>query len=246
MGLAGRVINDPRVNIRQGEAIVNPSKPWGGAQARNSKIRICEQEPRAEIRYVGCVESLDREQIFAFRKAERLRLLGIQRARSEEMVVAASATVCERLREILSPLPATTVGLYWPMPGELDLRPLMPWLAARGWQLALPVVVECGAPLVFRLYQLGQVLRQSDWGLWEPYDSPTLDPTMLLVPAVGFDAEYHRLGHGGGYYDRTLVSRPKVTSICIAYDDSELPTIYPLPHDVAVTCIVTERRIFRC
>jgi 5-formyltetrahydrofolate cyclo-ligase len=64
---------------------------------------------------------------------------------------------------------------------------------------------------------------------------------MLLVPLVGFDAKGYRLGHGGGYYDRTLASLvQKPLSIGVGYELGRLETIYPQSHDIPMDVIVNE------
>ena len=67
----------------------------------------------------------------------------------------------------------------------------------------------------------------------------------MIAPLVGFDVAGYRLGHGGGYFDRTLASvlnRPNII-IGVGYRQSKLSTIYPQPHDVPMDIIVTESEI---
>lgn len=69
---------------------------------------------------------------------------------------------------------------------------------------------------------------------------------MLLVPLLGFDAAGHRLGYGGGYFDRTLVNdRLKSLTIGVGFDSGYLTTIHPQPHDEPMDAIVTESRCLR-
>jgi 5-formyltetrahydrofolate cyclo-ligase len=72
----------------------------------------------------------------------------------------------------------------------------------------------------------------------------SVTPQALLIPMVGYDPAGYRLGYGGGYYDRTLAAlTPRPFCIGIAYDDSQLETIHPQPHDIPMNVIVTERRV---
>ena len=81
-------------------------------------------------------------------------------------------------------------------------------------------------------------------GLWDiphPLEGAVVVPTALLVPLVGFDAAGHRLGNGGGYYDRTLAAlRPKPVAIGVGFELGRLASISPLPHDQPMDAIVTE------
>ena len=67
------------------------------------------------------------------------------------------------------------------------------------------------------------------------------DVAVILAPLIGYDSDCHRLGHGGGYYDRTLTSyshAPRV--IGVGYSCCGLATIHPQRHDVPMAAIVTE------
>ena len=68
----------------------------------------------------------------------------------------------------------------------------------------------------------------------------------LLVPLVGFDPAGYRLGHGSGYYDRTLATfTAKPLNIGIGYELGRLETIHPQPHDISMDAIVTESGVIR-
>jgi 5-formyltetrahydrofolate cyclo-ligase len=105
------------------------------------------------------------------------------------------------------PPPGTVVSAFWPMPGELDLRPLLEAAHARGCVCALPVVAARNAPLVFRSWEPGVELVVSKFGISEPgSDRPVVRPQHSLVPLLAYDDDGFRLGYGGGFYDRTLAA----------------------------------------
>ena len=65
----------------------------------------------------------------------------------------------------------------------------------------------------------------------------------MIIPLIGFHNNY-RLGYGGGYFDRTLAARvPKPIAIGIGYELCRLPDFTPLPHDIPMDFIVTDRMI---
>ena len=78
-----------------------------------------------------------------------------------------------------------------------------------------------------------------------PETAPVILPTeldLIIVPALAYDKSGHRLGYGGGYYDRYLRDTPAFT-IGLAREflmKEKLPT---QPHDIAVKCIITENRV---
>ena len=66
---------------------------------------------------------------------------------------------------------------------------------------------------------------------------------MLLVPMLAFDARGHRLGYGGGFYDRTIAAlraRGEVTALGFAYAAQEIPEVPNSGHDMRLDGIVTE------
>jgi 5-formyltetrahydrofolate cyclo-ligase len=138
------------------------------------------------------------------------------------------------------------LAFYWPIRGELDLRDFARRHVEGGGEVALPVVVEKGAPVEFWRWRPGGSLRRGFWNIPVPVDRDPVVPDALLIPLVGHDADGYRLGYGGGYYDRTLAAlTPRPLCIGVGYDESALETIRPQPHDVPMDWIVTERRARR-
>ena len=138
--------------------------------------------------------------------------------------------------------PESVVAAFWPMPGELDTRPLFEALAALGVVTALPRVIGKGAPLAFHRFRPGNALLEAGMRVFEPLPiAPLVRPTIVVVPMVAFDAQGYRLGYGGGFYDRTLADLgPEVVAIGLAF---EVQRASDLPHvatDVRLSTIVTE------
>ena len=79
-------------------------------------------------------------------------------------------------------------------------------LAALGWRLALPVVIGPGRPLAFRAWAPGEPTVPAAFGLEVPAGGAEVAPDLLLVPMLAFDVRGHRLGYGGGFYDRTIAA----------------------------------------
>lgn len=101
--------------------------------------------------------------------------------------------------------PGTVCAGYMPIGSELDCLPLLSKLAAADVPLCLPVVTAPGQPLLFRRWLPDDPLAPGSFGTSEPRAAaPEVTPQVLLVPMLAFDRQGHRLGYGGGYYDRTL------------------------------------------
>jgi 5-formyltetrahydrofolate cyclo-ligase len=123
---------------------------------------------------------------------------------------------------------------------------LMRALASRGHELALPRIVAKGAPLAFHLWREGDALIAGRHGIAEPdAGAPAAAPQILLVPLLAFDPAGHRLGYGGGYYDRTLAALENVTAIGVAYAGQEVPDLPRQEHDRRLNFLVTEQGLRR-
>ena len=156
---------------------------------------------------------------------------------------AAHAVAAQVLAAGLVPA-GTVVGGYWPAGSELDPRPLLEALAGLGCRCALPVVTGPDRPLCFRSWRPGDGLVPGAVGTLEPSaEAPELAPALLLVPLLGFDTAGHRLGQGGGHYDRTLAALRRgggVMAIGLAFAAQHLPPLPAGPHDQRLDLVVTE------
>lgn len=182
------------------------------------------------------------EEVRAWRKAERARLIAVRAAVPKEERARRDLTITAHLRAAAPDLARRHVGFYWPFRGEYDPRPLARALHREGARLALPVVVQRGRPLEFRPWRPGIRMVPGIWNIPVPAEGDAVLPDVLLIPLVGFDGRGFRLGHGGGYYDRTLAAMaPRPLAIGIGFESLRLPTIHPQAHDIPMDLIVTER-----
>jgi 5-formyltetrahydrofolate cyclo-ligase len=140
--------------------------------------------------------------------------------------------------------PGTIVSGYMPMGGELDPRPLMRKLADAGAQLALPVVIARGLPLVMRAYAFGEPLVKGVWGIRvPPPEAAEVAPDILIVPLLAFDRAGNRLGYGAGYYDMTIAAlraKKPVVAIGVAFAAQEVETVPTTPRDARLDLVLTE------
>jgi 5-formyltetrahydrofolate cyclo-ligase len=139
------------------------------------------------------------------------------------------------------------LAAFWPLGPEPDLRDwFMRQSADPELILALPVVVERDAPLVFKRWWMGAPMRDGAYGIAEPDHDQVVTPDVMLLPALGYTAQADRIGYGGGYYDRTLAAfdaakRP-VRTIAVAYACGLLAegSHIPAPHDRRVDAVLSE------
>ena len=173
----------------------------------------------------------------------RLALLAARNALAGDLRTDWDLSLGDQLVNWLQVHPVKTLGVYWPIQNEPDLRKIYPVLTTRGVQLALPVVVGKKAPLKFLHWRPGEPLAKDMMGIPAPIaGSPEVSPDAVLLPCVGFNPAMIRLGYGGGYYDRTLALLPRPVTIGIAYACART-TFNAAPHDVALDVIITENTI---
>lgn len=135
------------------------------------------------------------------------------------------------------------IAAYLPMGGELDPRPLMQALRKNGNSICLPVCINEDAPLVFRRYRHNDALLPDDMGIAAPRaTAQQVTPDIVLLPLLAFDGQGHRLGRGGGFYDRTLAELKKRSDcrfIGLAFDMQMVDKCPIAPHDEALHAVLT-------
>ena len=155
---------------------------------------------------------------------------------------------------------AASIGAFLAFDGEPDLAGLISTAWDRGQRVFLPIVHGKGQPLSFAAYDKESTLVKNRFGILEPDPATAqrVDPTELdcvLAPLVAFDAECHRIGVGGGFYDRTFAfkrttaeiqtpekSRPIM--IGVAFEFQKVESIQPQSWDVPLDAVVTEKQTY--
>ncbi len=130
---------------------------------------------------------------------------------------------------------------YMPMRTEID--PLGAMAAHQG-PVGVPVIIGKGQPLKFREWSPGCTLVPGQFGALIPADGAWIEPQILIVPLLAFDARGYRLGYGGGFYDRTLQTlRAKHATLAVgfAFSAQEILQVPVDEHDQRLDVIVTER-----
>jgi len=145
---------------------------------------------------------------------------------------------------------ATVVASYWPIRGEIDPRPLMRRLHDAGHACALGVVHDRAAPLRFLAWRPGMALEPGGFGVMvPPPQAGELVPAIVLTPLLAFDVRGHRLGYGGGYYDRTLTGLRRqvggVLAVGLAFEAQRIEAVPHTPRDARLDWVVTEARARR-
>ncbi|MDB5512444.1 MAG: 5-formyltetrahydrofolate cyclo-ligase [Enterovirga sp.] len=161
--------------------------------------------------------------------------------------VDAAHAIAERALALPELAAIQPVGGYWPIRSEVDPRPLMEALVARGQRVALSQILH--PHLSWRDWRPGDVLVHGGFGVREPGpDAPQVFPRALLVPLAAFDRHGGRLGYGKGHFDRSiaeLAGHGPILAIGLAYAAQEIEAVPAEPHDRPLDLIVTEAGLVR-
>jgi 5-formyltetrahydrofolate cyclo-ligase len=181
-----------------------------------------------------------------WRKQQRAELIARREAVAAEDHRRWSAAITASLEQRFPLLQKNIVGFCWPYRAEYDPRPAMNFLRAHGAMLALPEVLENGAPLRFRRWWPEAPMKSGAYAIPVPDNTEVVTVGAIIMPMVGFDQQGYRLGYGGGYFDRTLAAiAPRPLTIGVAFEILRLDSVHPQSHDIAMDFIVTEAGIYQ-
>jgi len=184
--------------------------------------------------------------VAAWRREMRARLIDARLEISPEEHERFSRTIENRIEGILDSLPPQILSAYWPFKGEVDLRPLMRRLQAKGWVTAVPSVVRRRSPLEFLEWADGMEMDLGPYDIPVPRDRKVVRPTVVIAPLVAFDRNNYRLGYGSGFFDITLAAlQPPPLTIGVGFEITGVETIHPLPTDIPLNLIVTEAGVWK-
>lgn len=156
---------------------------------------------------------------------------------------AARAALARHLTKVLSELEPESLGLYWPVESEFNAAAaLLADSTFATLPLSLPFAQRAPVQMHYRAWDRQPPAAVDECGIATASGAP-VGPDVVLVPCVGFTSSGHRLGYGGGYFDRWLAQHPHVTAIGVAWSVSEIDAAVftAEPHDHPLTLIVTER-----
>jgi 5-formyltetrahydrofolate cyclo-ligase len=180
------------------------------------------------------------------------------RAELRQRRLAHDASISPGLRALLFHRPPATVlslvpkdaviGVYHPIPGEAPPQGYARWFTEAGHRVALPWFAQRGDPMRFKLWDNpydGSTLVPDPFGAMQPpAEAHDAAIDVAFVPLLGFTAEGHRLGQGGGHYDRLLAAHPEIIPIGLAWD-CQLVDALPLEdHDRPLRGVVTPTRFY--
>ena len=159
---------------------------------------------------------------------------------SDAEKASAAVSVAAQVEALVQYADAQTILAYCAIPDEVGTSELIAHAYACGKTVALPVVV--GDCLELRKYDPAK-LRPGYRGILEPSDdaervSPS-EVDLAIVPGMAFDPHGHRLGRGGGFYDR-LIPQLHCPLVGICFSCQLVPSIPLEPFDLPVNLVISD------
>lgn len=173
------------------------------------------------------------------KKALRSKIREKKRGMTEEQIVAAS----QRLKELFCAHPlyqnAKTIYGYLSYNQEVRTIPMLEQALRDGKRIAVPKVF--GEEMKFIYLDDLSKIEKGYCGIPEPVsDGPVADDStaLVLMPGLAFDTQGHRIGYGGGFYDKFLAAEPSHPTIALCYDFQMVDHLETEEFDVPVDCVL--------
>ena len=150
------------------------------------------------------------------------------------------------IRELGNSAPAVP-GKNLRLSVDLELQAAMSRALAEGKRVVLPRVKGKELELL-EINNFDGDVAPGAWGIPEPEKGTAVELgsiDLVIVPGAAFDSRGHRIGYGGGFYDRMLPRYSGMT-VALAFELQIVPEVPVDPHDIPVRKIVTEKRVIDC
>ena len=173
------------------------------------------------------------------KKALRAEIREKKRAMTESQIAETSRLLGEQLRAHPAYQNAKSIFGYLSYNQEVRTMPMLEQAQKDGKRVAVPKVYGDEMKFIY-LTDLSQV-EKGYAGIPEPIlDEPVADDktALVLMPGLAFDRQGHRIGYGGGFYDKFLSSEPGHPTLALCYDFQMLPYLETEEFDMPVNCVL--------
>lgn len=150
-----------------------------------------------------------------------------------------SERISQNLIDLINERAAKSVHAYLPMPGEIDITPVLHYLLDKKISVATPQALP-GRQMRNLILNSLKELEEGVFGTRHPANSTTYDGhyDLIIIPGLAFDAQNFRLGFGAGYYDAFLKDQPKALKVGLAFPFQLVEKVPRENHDVALDRIL--------
>lgn len=184
--------------------------------------------------------------LVANKKALRASIKQKRRALSIEYRQQASRKMQAELTRLPCYQAAEYIMLYMAMQDEVQLDELIAMVLKNGKKAVIPLVTGAGLMEAVELSDMADLVPDK-YGIKTVSEEKRrlIAPDkidLIIVPGVAFDKAGHRLGMGGGFYDRFMLRASRAVRAALAYDCQLLVSVPAEVHDLTVDYIITEKQ----
>ena len=133
------------------------------------------------------------------------------------------------------------VGIYAPLPHEVNLLPLMKEYPQH--RFVFPLCLPGHKLRFHEIHDAATDLQPGAMNIPEPAPyTPAVRPEdidILVVPGVAFTRHGDRMGYGGGFYDRFIPQCTKAKILALAFDEQMVDSLPAEPHDLRINTVIT-------
>ena len=162
-----------------------------------------------------------------------------KRAMTEEEIVSRSEKLGQLFAQSDAYKAAKTIYGYLPYNQEVRTVPMLEQALKDGKQVAVPKVY--GEEMKFLYLDDLTKVSKGYAGIPEPIaDEPVADDetALVLMPGLAFDPQGHRIGYGGGFYDKFLATEPNHPTLALCYEFQMLTRLDTEEHDIPVDTVL--------
>jgi len=153
------------------------------------------------------------------------------------------------IKLILENINPCLVGSYLPFRNEFPTDLVNDELNKLNFNLSLPCINKDDSSMTFRNYTSDSALVPNRYGILEPsQNSEVVVPSIIIVPLVAFSLDGHRLGYGGGYYDRYIkknLDNKNFKTIGLGFSFQKYDELPNEIHDQKLNWILTEKYLYK-
>lgn len=173
------------------------------------------------------------------KKALRKEISARKRAMTAAEIDRKSESLAHQFLSTRQYIDAKTIYGYLPYNQEVRTIPILEQALRDGKTVAVPKVY--GDEMRFICLQDLTKVEAGFAGIPEPVaDEPVADDknALVLMPGLAFDPQGHRMGYGGGFYDKFLANEPNHPTIALCYDFQMFAYLETDAHDIPVDCVL--------
>lgn len=162
-----------------------------------------------------------------------------KRAMTQEEIEDRSRSLCEKFLNSDNYRRCTCLYGYLPYNQEVRTWPILHQALADGKKVAVPKVYGDEMKFIY-LTDLTQVATGYA-GIPEPIaDGPVAEQqdALVLMPGLAFDPQGHRIGYGGGFYDKFLSREPKHPTVALCYEFQMVDHLETEQFDIPVDTVI--------